>query len=61
MNTRRLAYPHMPALDGSRILVAGGAHRVGRALAQDLAEGGADVFLSYHSSAGPAEQTRTDI
>ncbi len=29
MNTRRLAYPHMPALDGSRVLVAGGAHRVG--------------------------------
>ena len=28
----------MPAIDGSRILVAGGAHRVGRALALDLAE-----------------------
>ncbi|HEY1366866.1 MAG TPA: SDR family oxidoreductase [Gaiellaceae bacterium] len=51
----------MPALDGSRILVAGGAHRVGRAISLDLAEGGADVFVSYHSSAGPAEQTRADI
>ena len=28
----------MPAIDGSRVLVAGGAHRVGRALALDLAE-----------------------
>ena len=51
----------MPAIDGSRILVAGGAHRVGRALALDLAGAGADVFVSYHSSAGPAEQTRADI
>ena len=51
----------MPALDGSRILVAGGAHRVGRAIALGLAQGGADVFVSYHSSVGPAEQTRADI
>jgi pteridine reductase len=51
----------MPAIDGSRVLVAGGAHRVGRALALDLAEGGADVFVSYHSSVGPAEKTRADI
>jgi NAD(P)-dependent dehydrogenase (short-subunit alcohol dehydrogenase family) len=51
----------MPAIDGSRILVAGGAHRVGRALALDLAEGGADVFVSYHTSVGPAEKTRADI
>jgi pteridine reductase len=51
----------MPAIDGSRILVAGGAHRVGRALALDLAEGGADVFVSYHTSVGPAGKTRADI
>ncbi|HET7170809.1 MAG TPA: SDR family oxidoreductase [Gaiellales bacterium] len=51
----------MPALDGSRILVAGGAHRVGRAIALGLAQDGADVFVSYHSSVGPAEQTRADI
>ena len=51
----------MPAIDGSRILVAGGAHRVGGALALDLAEGGADVFVSYHTSVGPAEKTRADI
>jgi NAD(P)-dependent dehydrogenase (short-subunit alcohol dehydrogenase family) len=48
-------------LDGARILVAGGAHRVGKAIAVDLARGGADVVISYHSSAGPAEQTRAEI
>ncbi|HSD01650.1 MAG TPA: SDR family oxidoreductase [Gaiellales bacterium] len=51
----------MPAIDGSRILVAGGAHRVGRALALDLAGAGADVFVSYHTSVAPAETTRADI
>jgi NAD(P)-dependent dehydrogenase (short-subunit alcohol dehydrogenase family) len=51
----------MPALDGSRILVAGGSHRVGRDLALDLADGGADVFVSYYTSVEPAERTRADI
>jgi NAD(P)-dependent dehydrogenase (short-subunit alcohol dehydrogenase family) len=51
----------MPAIDGSRILVAGGSHRVGRALSLDLAGAGADVFVSYHTSVGPAEKTRADI
>lgn len=48
-------------LAGARVLVAGGAHRVGRAIALDLAEGGADVAISYHSSAGSAEETRAAI
>ncbi|HVG89652.1 MAG TPA: SDR family oxidoreductase, partial [Gaiellales bacterium] len=48
-------------LEGARVLVAGGAHRVGRAIALDLAEGGADVAISYHSSAGSAEETRAAI
>lgn len=48
-------------LDGARILVAGGAQRVGRAVALDLAEHGADVAISYHSSAGPAEETAARI
>lgn len=61
MNTPWLAYPHMPALDGSRILVAGGAHRVGRAIALDLARGGADVVVSYYSAGAAAEETRADI
>jgi pteridine reductase len=48
-------------LDGARILVAGGAHRLGRAIALDLAGGGADVVISYHSSRGPADETRAEI
>ena len=38
-------------------LVTGGATRVGRALTLALAEAGADVFVHYNSSAGPAEET----
>jgi pteridine reductase len=44
-------------LEGARILVAGGAHRVGRAVALDLARGGADVGVSYHRSEAPARET----
>jgi NAD(P)-dependent dehydrogenase (short-subunit alcohol dehydrogenase family) len=51
----------MPAIDGSRSLVVGGAHRVGRAVALDLAAGGADVAISYRSSADAAEATRSEI
>jgi NAD(P)-dependent dehydrogenase (short-subunit alcohol dehydrogenase family) len=51
----------MPAIDGSRSLVVGGAHRVGRAVALDLAAGGADVAISYRSSAHAAEATRSEI
>ena len=51
----------MPAIDGSRSLVVGGAHRVGRAVALDLAAGGADVAISYRSSAHAAEATRAEI
>jgi len=51
----------MPALHGSRSLVVGGAHRLGRAIALDLAEAGAHVAISYHSSAAAAEATRSEI
>src|SRR5690242_16018120 len=51
----------MPAIDGSRILVAGGANRVGTALALGLAEGCADDCVSYHCSARQAANTRADI
>jgi pteridine reductase len=51
----------MPALHGSRSLVVGGAHRLGRAIALDLAAAGADVTISYHSSAEAAEATRSEI
>jgi pteridine reductase len=42
-------------------LVTGGAVRLGRAIALGLAEGGADIAITYNSSAGPAETTCGDI
>jgi NAD(P)-dependent dehydrogenase (short-subunit alcohol dehydrogenase family) len=51
----------MPAIDGSRSLVVGGAHRLGREVALDLAAAGADVAISYRSSAHAAEATRSEI
>jgi NAD(P)-dependent dehydrogenase (short-subunit alcohol dehydrogenase family) len=51
----------MPGLDGSRCLVVGGAHRLGRAIALDLAAAHADVAISYRSSAHAAEQTAAEI
>lgn len=42
-------------------LVTGGAVRLGRAIALGLAEGGADVAITYNSSAGPAEKAVADI
>ena len=46
---------------GARILVAGGADRVGRAVALHLAEHGADVAISYHSSEPAARETGARI
>lgn len=51
----------MPEIDGLRVLVAGGAHRVGRAIAVDLARRGADVAVSYRTSAAGAAETRDEI
>jgi len=42
-------------------LVTGGATRVGRALTLALAGAGANVFIHYNSSAGPAEETAADV
>ena len=49
----------LPAVDisGSRALVTGGAHRVGKGIALALAGAGADLVLHYNRSAGPAEAT----
>jgi len=44
-------------LNGMRCLLAGGARGLGAALALDLAERGADLALSYHSSARQADET----
>jgi pteridine reductase len=47
----------MPRLEGSRALVIGGARRLGRAIAIGLAEQGADVAVTSHTSAAQAEET----
>jgi glucose 1-dehydrogenase len=46
---------------GRVAVVTGGGRRVGRAIALGLAAAGADVFVHYNRSAGPAEAVRTEI
>jgi NAD(P)-dependent dehydrogenase (short-subunit alcohol dehydrogenase family) len=48
-------------LEGKVALVTGGAVRLGRAIALGLAEQGADVAISYSSSAGPSERVAGEI
>lgn len=43
------------------ILVTGGAHRVGKAMALRAADLGANVVITYHASSGPAEETCAEI
>jgi glucose 1-dehydrogenase len=44
-------------IQGRIAVVTGGGIRVGRAIALGLAAAGADVFIHYNRSAGPAEET----
>lgn len=46
---------------GRVALVTGGATRVGRAISLGLAAAGADVFVHYNTSAGPAEELVAEI
>jgi glucose 1-dehydrogenase len=45
---------------GRNALITGGAHRVGKALTLALAAAGANVYIHYNRSAGPAEETAED-
>jgi pteridine reductase len=51
----------MPALAGSRALVIGGARRLGRAIALDLAEHGADVAVTSRNADAGAEEAAEAI
>lgn len=46
---------------GARVLVTGGARRLGRAIALGLGERGAQVAFTYHRSAGDAQSTAADL
>jgi 3-oxoacyl-[acyl-carrier protein] reductase/pteridine reductase len=48
-------------LAGKRVLVTGGAKRIGRGTALALAEAGADVAITYRGSADAAEQTVSEL
>jgi pteridine reductase len=47
-------------LRGANVLITGGAHRLGRAIALRLAAEGANLAINYHRSAAAAEETCAD-
>ncbi|MGO4210819.1 SDR family NAD(P)-dependent oxidoreductase [Terriglobus sp. 2YAB30_2] len=51
----------MGLLSGKRALVTGGARRIGRAIALELARAGADVTITYRESAAEAERVVSEI
>ena len=46
---------------GTRVLVTGGARRLGRAIALGLGERGAQVAFTYHRSADGARETAAEL
>jgi 3-oxoacyl-[acyl-carrier protein] reductase/pteridine reductase len=48
-------------LSGKSALVTGGARRIGRAIALELAQAGADVAITYRTSQAEAAQTAREI
>lgn len=45
----------------SAVLVSGGSRGIGRAVVECFAEGGADVYFTYHSSEEEAKQIRDEL
>src|SRR5579863_2202370 len=52
---------HALGLNGKSALVTGGARRIGRAIALELAGAGADVTITYRNSAADAHRTVQEI
>ena len=50
----------MQSVEGQTALVTGGAKRIGRAIALELAAAGANLVIHYHHSREEAEATATD-
>nr|MDJ0792110.1 SDR family NAD(P)-dependent oxidoreductase [Acidimicrobiia bacterium] len=48
-------------LIGTNALVTGGAVRVGRSIASTLAAEGANVYIHYNRSSGPAEELAAEL
>jgi NAD(P)-dependent dehydrogenase (short-subunit alcohol dehydrogenase family) len=49
------------SLSGKRVLVTGGAKRIGRAIALSLAEAGAEIVITYRDSEAEAKKTVADV
>ena len=49
------------SLTGQTIIVTGGAKRLGRAIALECAQAGANVIITYHSSKAEAESTVAEL
>jgi NAD(P)-dependent dehydrogenase (short-subunit alcohol dehydrogenase family) len=57
-NAGYMGHPHeYSGLAGKRVLITGGARRIGRALVMACAEAGAHVALTYRDSQAEAEET----
>src|ERR1700730_13788793 len=48
-------------LSGKAVLITGGARRLGRAIALELAQAGADVAITFRNSARDAQRTVIDL
>ena len=56
-----MASASIPPLKGKTALITGGARRLGRAIALELARAGADVAITFRNSARDAQATVIDV